>query len=487
MKNSPKKATKPIEPAHLGPLTKDAPSFGPAPVLFPGERRWLGKSRIRRRAALWNQVAPVLEPVLTGDEHVLYVAEGVEKVSFLRAMTMGALIYAYHRVVLVLTDRRLIEVLLDMRGKCPESRIRSVPWRALTGMSVSLGRLKLQPTSGKNLVWNLRVRGDRKLVKALIPKIQESGQIGGAASSEALPAVHCSGCGETFREAPDRCRTCGTAVRSRKLARALAVAFPGAGLFYLGHPVLGMLDLLGELMLFVLMGAILLFAPDSAAIAAAAGTGGILLLLTKLESLHVGEVLSGRLRTETTTRRERWRKFSLGGAFTSALALILVVAASGTLAGKVDRDLDFTRAGEEWSFTRGAAESEIFPEDPAVRSEWSHPDGWTVTVFAYPLSPGESFEMVRETFLATQQVASHSSLEEAGDLPAELAGFRATQIEDDGDERLPLAYLNYFVYDEEGKDLHQLVMVVAEEEQEEADKTIRTLLQKASWVETGAP
>ncbi len=487
MKNTPNPPTRSINPRHLGPVTKQPAAAGPPPALFPGDLEFLGKGRLRRRAALWSQVSPLLDKILTPGEQILHVAEAMQKVSVFRTMTMGMMVYAYHQVALVLTDKRLIEVLLDTRGKRPESRIRSVPWRALSEMRMRLGQLRLRLSSGKWIAWSLRVRGDRKLISALLPRMTERGLIGGAASAEKLPAVHCPGCGDSFRDEPDRCHACGTLHRSKRLARVLSVAFPGAGLFYLGHPVLGTFDLIGELMLFVFLAVILAVAPDSAAIATGAGMGGFLLLLTKLESLHIGEILSERLRQETDARRERWRKFSMGGAFVSGLALVVIVAATGSLAAKIDRDLDFTRAGSEWYSTREAADSELFPDDPALRSEWIHADGWTVSVFAYPLSLGESFEAMREAFVASEAVAAHSSLREAGDLPPTLSGFRALQIESAGEDGPPMAYLNYFIYDEEGKDLHQLLMIVPEEETETADQTLRSLLQTASWVAPPAP
>lgn len=487
MNNIPNPATRTIDPGDLG-LASRRPGAAAGPqTLFPGDRELIGKAKLRSRTALWGLVSPRLDKILTPDEKLLHVCEAVQKVSAFRAMSMGAMVYAYHQVFLVLTDRRLVEVLLDPRGKAPESRIRSVPWRAVSDARVKFGSLRLRTADGRKLMWSLRVRGDRKLISAMLPKMQQGSLIGGAASTEKLPAVHCPGCGETLRQEPERCQTCGTMLRSKRLARILSLAIPGGGLFYLGHPFLGTLDLLGEMMILFVTGITLAAASGSAAIASAAGLMGFLILLTKAESLHVGDVLSERLRPDTEARRGRWRTFSKAGAFASVLVLILIGAGSGTMAGKVDRDLDFAASGPDWSVTRDPAESALFPGDPALRSEWTHPGGWTVSVFAYPLGPMESFDEVRRTILAQQQVAPSAAFDEIGSLPPNLAGFSTLRIQDAGPASPPLAYLNYFVFDEEGKDLHQVLVVVPEEETEAADRALQDLLQHASWTAPPAP
>jgi len=486
MNMNPNPATRAIDPGDLTAGARRDPAGAQAHALFPGDLELLGRTRLRNRTALWSRVSPRLDHVVQPDEVVLHFCEAVQKVSAFRAMSMGAMVYAYHQVALVATDRRLIEVLLDPRGKGPESRIRSVPWRAVSEASVKMGSLRLKTADGKKLAWSLRVRGDRKLFSAMLPRMKQRGLMGGAAPSDRIPVVHCPGCGEAFRQDPDRCQACGTILRSKKLARGLSLAFPGGGLFYLGHPVLGTFDLLGEVMILFFMGLGLAIAGDRAQIVSAAGMMGFLILLTKIESVHVGDVLSERLRIDTESRRGKWRTMSKAGALVSILALVLAGAAAGSLAGKVDHDLDFSPAGPDWSFTRNPAESVVFPGDPTLRSEWTHPDGWIVSVFAYPLSPMESFEDVRRAILSQQKMMASGTVGDAGELPPDLAGFSTLRIDDSNPANPPMAYLNYFLYDEEGKDLHHVLMVVPEAEMAEANETLHGLLQHASWVSAPA-
>jgi len=475
--------TRKIEPDYLGTLDESAPPPQAAVHdLFPGDDRYLGKGARQKRRTLWGRVEGRLDRVLEPGEHILHVAPATGNVSLLQYLGMGWLAFCYNQTALVLTDRRLLEVLLDFRAGRPEERIRSYPWCTLSRLRYRFGSLTLKPLNGKAATWNLRMRGDRKLVKQLVPRIEEQLMSGDAAGQGVPPILHCPACAAPVEAKPAQCRSCNALFRSPGLAALLSLAFPGAGLLYAGHPVLAFLDFLGEAMLFGMLALMLMSAADGIEVAAMIFTGMFLFTFAKLESLHVGHFLVRRVRTESAVRRDRWRRLVGPGGAISVLALVGALAVAGHSAAVVDRDLDFPAAGPAWVEARDPLEWEMFEDDPDLRSQWIHDDGWNVSVFAYPLGPREGMGDFRSEFRGEADVV----VREDDDLPGIHQGFRIVQeFEDESGE--PYAFINYFVYDSAGRDVHQLLSVVPMSESEEGDQQLRRLLEESRWIDVLPP
>src|SRR5258706_3269193 len=94
------------------------------------------------------------------------------------------------------------------------------------------GRLMVTPSQGKKQSWRLRMRGDKKLVKLLLPKLQARLLPEGSAQAQGLPLWHCPQCGAAVTPHPDSCASCRAIFRSSRMATLLSLAFPGAGLLY---------------------------------------------------------------------------------------------------------------------------------------------------------------------------------------------------------------------------------------------------------------
>jgi len=104
---------------------------------------------------------------------VLYIAPAIQKFGILHYMALGVIVQKYHQVVLVITSRRVLEILLAFNGKTVSHRTRSYAWGQTAEVKLSFGRLMLKSDEGRSETWNLAKRGDRKLLKLLLPKIQE--------------------------------------------------------------------------------------------------------------------------------------------------------------------------------------------------------------------------------------------------------------------------------------------------------------------------
>jgi hypothetical protein len=473
-----------IEPEHFGPLGEGVlQATGPS-RLFAGEERFLKGAALKKRCDLWRTAAPLLDRLLDQDERVLYAAQAVQRPTTFQSMSLGWLAHLYHQVLLVFTGRRIIEVLLDQRGKRPATRIRSFPLDQVGKLSLRFLSLALVPVRGKKVIWSL-AGGDRKLLKLLLPRIQERLQPQPVPAQEPTPGWHCPNCLEACVPNPTSCPSCGTLFRSFRLASVLSLAFPGAGLLYAGHPVLAAFDFLGELFVFGFMALMLATAgTDTASIVVFAGMGAFAFALTKFESIHLGHILVTRSRPDDPQRRGLWRKVVGGGGAVSALALIGALALSGTLGAVQKHDIDFVHAG--WEGSREASDWLFFTDDPTLRSQWTHDDGWIVSVFAYPLDGLETYESFRRTFREEVARQDLSNVVEDETLPPPVRGFRHVgELIGEGGVRLTAIY--YFVYGPESSEVHQLLTVVETHEAKAVESRVQELLSTARWIPALVP
>ncbi|MGH9868865.1 MAG: hypothetical protein ACREAA_11960 [Candidatus Polarisedimenticolia bacterium] len=479
-----------IEPEFLGPLGERPLADGSGPAgpdeIFPGASAFLSRRQQQRRRAQWDLVRPLAGKLLEPAEHVVYVAHGVQVPPILHTLSMGAIALAYHQVILVFTDKRIIEVLLGFQGRKAATRLRSFPWMSVKGVKLKFGKLTVAPVQGRKQAWRVPVRGDRKLLALLMPRVKPLLMPQGAMTANPIPLVHCPGCGSTLSDAaPPSCESCRITFRSPRLAAALSMAFPGAGLLYAGHPFLAAADFLGEVILYLLFLMLIVEAEPSTAMIVIA-VGAVLFIMTKLESVHLSRILSARSKPEPEPRRNRYRRFGLIGA----LASLIVIGGAFPLMGAgrpvVDRDLDVVGEGNLWEKNPERAEWVAFAGDPTARSQWSHADGSMITLFAYPQRLMDSTSEFRNSLRAEFLQRGVTILKDDEDVPSPFRGFRFVMTEPTEDGNT-LAQAHYFVVDEDNRDIHHVLAAAIEPDGSVSEALAGDLLTHARWSDTREP
>src|SRR6266699_2964952 len=134
-----------IEPEFLGPLgdrplVESAGKSSPDD-LFPGASRFLSARHQRKRREQWNAVRPMVKRLLQPGEHLLHVVYAQQVPPLLHGVGLGHFVYAYHQVLLVVTDQRIIEALLNFRASGSGTRLRSYPYRHHSVLKLSFGKL----------------------------------------------------------------------------------------------------------------------------------------------------------------------------------------------------------------------------------------------------------------------------------------------------------------------------------------------------------
>ncbi|HEU4400963.1 MAG TPA: hypothetical protein VFT43_02545 [Candidatus Polarisedimenticolia bacterium] len=476
-----------INPDFFGQLDSRSPGQGEPHELFRGEEQFLSRRQRATRLALLNSIAPTLKRLLGQDENVLYATAAMRTPTFFQSAGLGALSYAFFQMALVFTDRRLIEIQLDFKGKRPDGRVRSFTWPHVATLKRGFGGFSfaLTPARGRKQSWRLPLRGDRRLLKLLLPRIQDRLLGTGTNAAETLPVQHCPDCGVALGSDPKECSSCRALFRSSRLVSLLSVAFPGAGLIYAGHPALGTLNLLGEITLFIVATMLLLEAKGASALLPALAGAAFLFLVTKAHSVHLGRTLVARGRTETPERRARFKRLGMAGGAVSVLAIGSALALHGSLPKGLDHDLDFA-VGKEWTGARSAAQWASFKDETTMRSQWTHEEGWRVSVLAYSLGAFESLDGFREDFSRGAARNGDRVVTEDSSLPAPFQGFRSIEAMTNKAGK-PVVVINYFVYDPEGRDVHHLLIGAVPEQAAEAEAHLRGLLERGRWIELSPP
>ena len=478
-----------IEPEFLGPL-KDRPlaegaRAGAPDVLFPGASAFLNSRHQNRRLEQWSIAAPLARKLLQPDERVLHVAPAMQNPPALTFIAMGVMAVPYHQVMLVLTDRRIIEVLLEVRGKKAATRLRSFPWASVRALKLSLGKLAMTPARGKKQTWKLPLRGDRALLKLLVARLSPRLLERGEGAAEQMPLAHCPQCAAVLAPRAESCGSCRAAFRSPRLAAALSIAFPGAGLFYAGHPWLAAGDFLGEVFLYVVF-LLLMLQAEPGTVMMAAAFGAFLFVLTKLESVHLSHILVSRTRPEAPVRRSNYRKFALAGGLASLMLLGAAFPLAGAARPALERDLDIRGDDGAWQGSRTPAEWISFADDSTARSQWTHSNGAVITLFAYPLGMLDAVTEFRAGVRQSYVAQGLTMLQEDEDVPAPFQGFRFILGGETEDGR-PLAVVNYYIVDSENRDIHHTMTALIDVEPAFADELARDLLGHARWIEATPP
>ena len=480
-----------IEPEFLGPLG-DRPLAEMAGKsspddLFPGASKFLSARVQRKRREQWNAVRPMVKRLLQPGEHILYVTYAQQAPGLVDHVGLGHFVYAYHQVLLVFTDQRIIEALLNFRANGPGTRLRAYAYRNLTALKQSFGKLTAVPAKGRKGGWRVRTGGDRKMINLLLPRLQPRLAVEGTGHSETAPQWHCPRCGGPIAAMPESCAGCKTRFRSTRVASLLSMAFPGGGAFYLGHPGLGVLGLLSESMLFLVWTMILLGATGDGGMMPALVVGTLIFGLVKVQALNIIRVLGARSIPEPQGGRERATRWAMAGAAVSVLMLAGTVPLAAKARPRLDHDLDVAAEHAEWHGSRTRSEWKAYADDTDARSQWTDArTGAMVTVFAYPRGVLSDTGEFHHAYAESMKAHVTRTFVDDEKLPAPYQGFRHVGgiKAKDGSE---LALVSYFVDDAEAHDLHEVRIVVPADALEQGTAIVEDYLAKARFIPASAP
>ena len=256
------------------------------------DHKGVHKPRIEKKQRKLAEKVTFLKDFLEDGEQLLAITTAVSPTSFIEQMTTGFVFVYIKRCMLVFTDRRVFHIPTTTGFDYRES-VAEIRYGDLESIEQKGSRLKVAYKNGSKDLF-LYVRGsERKKIRALL-------QAGNRLASPAATGnrTHlCPKCTHILELDRFDCPGCGKEFKNRTKARNLSLWLPGGGYFYTGHPFLGVMDAMIELLFLVIVAASLINGEWSVA-----GLFGILLAVEKaLTVYHANHFVKEYLPVEAVT------------------------------------------------------------------------------------------------------------------------------------------------------------------------------------------
>ncbi len=229
------------------------------------------KPRIEKKQRKLAEKVTFLKDVLEDGEQLLAITTAVSPTSFIEQWTTGLVFVYIKRCMLVFTDRRVFHIPTTAGFDYRES-LAEIRYGDLESIEQKGSRLKIAYKTGAKDLF-LYVRGsERKKIRALLQAGDRLASPGATGNRTHL----CPKCTHVLEVDRFDCPGCGKEFKSRTKARNLSLWLPGGGYFYTGHPFLGLMDAMIELLFLVIVAGSLIDGEWSVA-----GIFGVLLALEK--------------------------------------------------------------------------------------------------------------------------------------------------------------------------------------------------------------
>jgi len=240
------------------------------------DHKGVHKPRIEKKQRKLAEKVTFLKDFLEDGEQLLAITTAVSPTSFIEQWTTGFIFVYIKRCMLVFTDRRVFHIPTTSGFDYRES-VAEIRYGDLESIVQKGSRLKIAYKTGAKDLF-LYVRGsERKKIRALL----EVGNRLAAPGATGNRTHLCPKCTHVLEVDRFDCPGCGKEFKNRTKARNLSLWLPGGGYFYTGHPFLGVMDAMIELLFLVIVAASLINGEW-----AVAGIFGVLLAVEKAITVY---------------------------------------------------------------------------------------------------------------------------------------------------------------------------------------------------------
>ncbi len=197
----------------------------------------------KKRLKLMKAIDQRVRSFLAEGETVEFVTWGVEY-SFAEHYLMGIWAQIMNRRAVILTNKRLLLMQISSRNKVLQLKSQ-VRYTAISKLAKgSFGAVRLVLRDKKVLHFTGMPGKDRKQLKERIGAYMDA--VRTEAPSPGMDNL-CPHCGHKVVGLPERCSKCAKGFKSGAKAGWLSMIFPGLGDMYLGHRMLGTMEIIGAI------------------------------------------------------------------------------------------------------------------------------------------------------------------------------------------------------------------------------------------------
>jgi predicted Zn finger-like uncharacterized protein len=204
-----------------------------------------------------NAVAGVLPQMLHDGERVVRVAKGTANYPIEIFLGNGFLTMMYNHYAVICTSMRILFINIDHRIKKPTHYLFQMAYHELKKVDrgTLFGSLTFKRKKGKRRVFSGMKRAFSKEIKTYVTKqILDPPSVNPEQAIENL----CPACFTALGKGLTACSACNTGFKEPKKALLRSLILPGLGDIYLGHRVLGALELIGSIFIWIIIIASLL-------------------------------------------------------------------------------------------------------------------------------------------------------------------------------------------------------------------------------------
>ena len=249
------RAAAPAPAAHERSLVDAFPeiaNFHPARYamseIMPPNRKGRYQTRLNKlKLKILKVVKPTLDGLLKKDEQVIRIGGGTAYYPAEILFGNGILTMLYNRYALVATNQRLVMINVNHRMTSTRHYLFQLAYGDIQKISRGLFRtsLSLKRKKGpRRLLTSMKMAFTAELREVVAPRLTPADDRPPAKS----PAdCLCPACYAVLPNDVHRCPTCGAAFKSASKAALRSLLLPGWGDWYLGHRLLGGLELAGSL------------------------------------------------------------------------------------------------------------------------------------------------------------------------------------------------------------------------------------------------
>lgn len=245
-------------------VVQEAEALLGGPDIFRGEEIFFPtrKRTTLLRVKSTKAVLPVLKHALEPEEKVRFIsARGYTYYVWEQFFGAGVWANYVNGTTLVLTDRRLLAFNVKYRSRMPKDIKNAMPLSEITSVRRFGSGLTFRLRDGRKLrVTGLPFADARELRARLKKQLEDPAhQIAGVRADTRSVQHLCPVCCRPIESVDSlQCPSCRTAFRSGRTAALRSLLLPGLGDIYLKHTVLGVLELFGSVIVWLIVLAALL-------------------------------------------------------------------------------------------------------------------------------------------------------------------------------------------------------------------------------------
>ncbi len=216
-------------------------------ILVPNKKGGYKTGRNKFKVKILKAIGHILNKVLVQDEQVLRVAQGVAYFPSEIFFGNGILTMMSNYYAILATNRRLVFININSRTTKPTHYIFQLPYENIkkTRLGSIFSRFTLKSVKGKSRVFTYMKRYLVKELKDFVPNKIATVQT--VSKAEAQPENICPACFLPTEAVNNACPYCEAKFKTSLGAFVRSLILPGWGDIYLGHKGLGTLELLGSL------------------------------------------------------------------------------------------------------------------------------------------------------------------------------------------------------------------------------------------------